>query len=243
MPLSRPFAVTPGEPAGIGPDLCLLLARAAQPQVLVAIASRAAAGANAPRSSAWPSHCSRSIPAAWPTDAGTRRQPVRLGHPAGGAGATPASSIRRNAGYVLETLLRRRQRLPRRRLRRDDHRAGAQGRDQRGRHPLLRTHRIPRRADPHRAGGDDARHRRPARGAGDHPPAATRGGRRHHRRASGTGDAHPAQRSARQVRHRPAAHPGLRPQPARRRRRPPGPRGNRHHRADPGRTCAAKAST
>lgn len=34
------FALTPGEPAGIGPDLCLLLARDAQPAALVAIASR-----------------------------------------------------------------------------------------------------------------------------------------------------------------------------------------------------------
>ncbi|MGP0173200.1 4-hydroxythreonine-4-phosphate dehydrogenase PdxA [Pseudomonas sp. NCHU5208] len=34
------FALTPGEPAGIGPDLCLLLAREAQPAALVAIASR-----------------------------------------------------------------------------------------------------------------------------------------------------------------------------------------------------------
>lgn len=34
------FALTPGEPAGIGPDLCLLLAREAQPHVLVAIANR-----------------------------------------------------------------------------------------------------------------------------------------------------------------------------------------------------------
>src|SRR5690606_32964703 len=35
----RRFALTPGEPAGIGPDLCLLLARQAQPHILVAIAS------------------------------------------------------------------------------------------------------------------------------------------------------------------------------------------------------------
>ncbi len=35
------FALTPGEPAGIGPDLCLLLSRQAQPRPLVAIASRA----------------------------------------------------------------------------------------------------------------------------------------------------------------------------------------------------------
>ena len=37
MPL--PFVVTPGEPAGIGPDLCLIMARDAQPQALIAIAS------------------------------------------------------------------------------------------------------------------------------------------------------------------------------------------------------------
>ncbi|MBK3868752.1 4-hydroxythreonine-4-phosphate dehydrogenase PdxA [Pseudomonas stutzeri] len=41
MTASRPFVLTPGEPAGIGPDLCLLLARQAQPRVLVAIASHA----------------------------------------------------------------------------------------------------------------------------------------------------------------------------------------------------------
>ncbi len=39
MTAPRPFVLTPGEPAGIGPDLCLLLAREAQPQILVAIAS------------------------------------------------------------------------------------------------------------------------------------------------------------------------------------------------------------
>ena len=39
MPPLR-FALTPGEPAGIGPDLCLLLSREAQPHPLIAIASR-----------------------------------------------------------------------------------------------------------------------------------------------------------------------------------------------------------
>ncbi|MGK9065872.1 4-hydroxythreonine-4-phosphate dehydrogenase PdxA [Stutzerimonas chloritidismutans] len=33
------FALTPGEPAGIGPDLCLLIAREAHPHSLVAVAS------------------------------------------------------------------------------------------------------------------------------------------------------------------------------------------------------------
>jgi 4-hydroxythreonine-4-phosphate dehydrogenase len=34
------FALTPGEPAGIGPDLCLLLASQPQPHPLIAITSR-----------------------------------------------------------------------------------------------------------------------------------------------------------------------------------------------------------
>ena len=36
---AKRFALTPGEPAGIGPDLCLLLARDSQPHALIAIAS------------------------------------------------------------------------------------------------------------------------------------------------------------------------------------------------------------
>jgi 4-hydroxythreonine-4-phosphate dehydrogenase len=36
---AKRFALTPGEPAGIGPDLCLLLARGSQPHALIAIAS------------------------------------------------------------------------------------------------------------------------------------------------------------------------------------------------------------
>ncbi|MCJ0974605.1 4-hydroxythreonine-4-phosphate dehydrogenase PdxA [Pseudomonas sp. PS1] len=38
--MTKRFALTPGEPAGIGPDLCLLLAREAQPHALVAVASK-----------------------------------------------------------------------------------------------------------------------------------------------------------------------------------------------------------
>ncbi|WP_445939286.1 4-hydroxythreonine-4-phosphate dehydrogenase PdxA [Pseudomonas sp.] len=40
MTTPRLFALTPGEPAGIGPDLCLLLAREAQPHPIIAIASQ-----------------------------------------------------------------------------------------------------------------------------------------------------------------------------------------------------------
>lgn len=36
---AKRFALTPGEPAGIGPDLCLLLARDSHPHALIAIAS------------------------------------------------------------------------------------------------------------------------------------------------------------------------------------------------------------
>ncbi|UCJ18258.1 4-hydroxythreonine-4-phosphate dehydrogenase PdxA [Pseudomonas sp. MM211] len=41
MPHSLRFALTPGEPAGIGPDLCLLLARERQAHALICIASTA----------------------------------------------------------------------------------------------------------------------------------------------------------------------------------------------------------
>ena len=47
MSLPR-FVVTPGEPAGIGPDLCLLLAAQAQPYPLIAIASQPLLAARAP---------------------------------------------------------------------------------------------------------------------------------------------------------------------------------------------------
>src|SRR5690606_2521421 len=39
MTASCPFVLTAGEPAGIGPDLCLLMARGAQPHAVIAIAS------------------------------------------------------------------------------------------------------------------------------------------------------------------------------------------------------------
>lgn len=100
----RRFALTPGEPAGIGPDLCLLLARQAQPHILIAIASRALLEQRA-------GELGLAIdlrpvaPAAWPTmpaPAGALyiwdtplRAPVRAG------ALDPA-----NAAYVLETLTR-----------------------------------------------------------------------------------------------------------------------------------------
>jgi len=98
----RRFALTPGEPAGIGPDLCLLLACQPQPQVLIAIASRALLAERAAqlglnvellpaKPDAWPAQ-----PAAagclyvWDTPLRASVQTGRL---------DPA-----NAAYVLETL-------------------------------------------------------------------------------------------------------------------------------------------
>jgi 4-hydroxythreonine-4-phosphate dehydrogenase len=98
------FALTPGEPAGIGPDLCLLLAQHSQPYPLIAIAScdllneRAAQLGVAVRALA-------VTPDAWPNSpapAGTLyvwdtplRNPVVAGQ-----------LDTANAAYVLETLTR-----------------------------------------------------------------------------------------------------------------------------------------
>jgi 4-hydroxythreonine-4-phosphate dehydrogenase len=98
------FAVTPGEPAGIGPDLCLLLAAQPQPQPLIAIASLALLAARA-------SQLKLSVqllpvsPAAWP----------RLPAPASSlyvwdtplnAPVTAGQLDPANAAYVLATLER-----------------------------------------------------------------------------------------------------------------------------------------
>ncbi|MDM8351039.1 4-hydroxythreonine-4-phosphate dehydrogenase PdxA [Pseudomonas sp. sp1636] len=98
------FAVTPGEPAGIGPDLCLLLAREAQPYPLIAIASRDLLAKRATQlglaielitvaPSACPTHAAKAGSLyVWDTPLAA---PVIAGQ------LNPA-----NAGYVLETLSR-----------------------------------------------------------------------------------------------------------------------------------------
>lgn len=100
----RLFALTPGEPAGIGPDLCLLLSCEAQPHALVSIASRELLRQRAGElgleitlldvgPGRWPQE---PAPAGslyvWDTPLRSPAQPGRL---------DPA-----NAGYVLETLRR-----------------------------------------------------------------------------------------------------------------------------------------
>ena len=98
------FALTPGEPAGIGPDLCLLLAAQAQPHPLIAITSRDLLAERATRlglavsllpvgPGAWP-----DVPApagslyVWDTSLATPVVPGRLD--------------KANAAFVLETLTR-----------------------------------------------------------------------------------------------------------------------------------------
>ncbi|WP_341304470.1 4-hydroxythreonine-4-phosphate dehydrogenase PdxA [Pseudomonas sp. TMP25] len=104
MTATRLFALTPGEPAGIGPDLCLLLAREAQPHALVAIASQDLLAERALLLDLT-LQLIRVGPEAWPT------QPA----PAGslyvwdtplGAHVEPGQLNVANARYVLQTLSR-----------------------------------------------------------------------------------------------------------------------------------------
>lgn len=104
MTATRLFALTPGEPAGIGPDLCLLLAREAQPHALVAIASQDLLAERA-LLLGLTLQLIRVGPEAWPT------QPA----PAGslyvwdtplGAAVEPGQLNVENAHYVLQTLTR-----------------------------------------------------------------------------------------------------------------------------------------
>lgn len=98
------FALTPGEPAGIGPDLSLLLARERQPHPLIAIASRALLAERA-------AQLGLSIdlltvaPDAWPNQAAPAGSLYVWDTPLQ-APATPGQLNPANAAYVLETLIR-----------------------------------------------------------------------------------------------------------------------------------------
>ena len=98
------FAVTAGEPAGIGPDLCLLIAQQAQPEILIVIASRDLLAQRAAElglkinlqsvtAGCWPeSPASDGTLYVWDTPL---QSPVEAGQ-----------LDSRNAGYVLEALTR-----------------------------------------------------------------------------------------------------------------------------------------
>lgn len=102
--MPRLFALTPGEPAGIGPDLCLLLARAAQPEILIAIASRELLATRAEHLgltieliSATPDH--------WPQQPATAGSLYVWDTPLA-ANVEPGQLNSDNAHYVLQTLTR-----------------------------------------------------------------------------------------------------------------------------------------
>ncbi|MBA1262292.1 4-hydroxythreonine-4-phosphate dehydrogenase PdxA [Stutzerimonas sp. NM35] len=102
MPL--PFVVTPGEPAGIGPDLCLLMAREAQPQVLIAIASLELLKARA-ELLGLDIHLQPVLPGAWPQTPAPAGSLYVWDTPLK-ALAKPGRLDPRNGQYVLETLTR-----------------------------------------------------------------------------------------------------------------------------------------
>jgi len=95
------LALTPGEPAGIGPDLCVQIAQRDFPALLVAVADPALLTARA-HALNLPLTLEIYAPAqpAHPHTPGTLKiMPVTLAKPARGGQLDPA-----NAGYVLETL-------------------------------------------------------------------------------------------------------------------------------------------
>lgn len=104
MSISRPFVLTPGEPAGIGPDLCLLLAREAQPQTLIAIASRALLAERAAQLGLTIEL--RDVdPHSWPSEPAPANSLYVWDTPLD-APATAGQLDSRNGRYVLETLTR-----------------------------------------------------------------------------------------------------------------------------------------
>lgn len=104
MPTPRPFVVTPGEPAGIGPDLCLLLARDAQPKPLLAIASADLLGGRAGQLGL-DIRLLETGPGRWP-DAPAPAGSLYVWDTPLRAPARPGALDPANAAYVLETLTR-----------------------------------------------------------------------------------------------------------------------------------------
>jgi 4-hydroxy-L-threonine phosphate dehydrogenase PdxA len=135
------IAVTSGEPAGIGPDICLRLAERDVAGALVVLGDGELLVARA---------------AQLGLDAGgieIRHIPLKKSALAGRL--DPA-----NARYVLDLLDAALAGCVAGEYRGDGHGPGAQGRHQRCRHPFQRPYRIPGRAHRHAARGDDAGRRR-----------------------------------------------------------------------------------
>ncbi|MFP6851129.1 MAG: 4-hydroxythreonine-4-phosphate dehydrogenase PdxA [Pseudomonas sp.] len=104
MTALRRFALTPGEPAGIGPDLCLLLAHEAQPHVLVAIANRDLLAERA-QLLGLDIKLIAVDPKDWPSQAAPAGS-LYVWNTLLGAPVKPGVLDENNARYVLETLAR-----------------------------------------------------------------------------------------------------------------------------------------
>ena len=104
MTAPRLFALTPGEPAGIGPDLCLLMACESQPYPIVAIANRSLLDERA-RQLGLNIRLVAVGPGAWPQQAAPAGSLYVWDTPLAAA-VTPGQLDKRNAAYVLETLTR-----------------------------------------------------------------------------------------------------------------------------------------
>ena len=98
------FAVTPGEPAGIGPDLCLLLAAEQQPHPLIAITSRDLLLTRAAQLGLAISLLEVS-PHAWPDEPAPAGSLYVWDTPLA-APVQPGQLDARNAAFVLHTLTR-----------------------------------------------------------------------------------------------------------------------------------------
>ncbi|KRW58789.1 4-hydroxythreonine-4-phosphate dehydrogenase PdxA [Pseudomonas sp. TTU2014-080ASC] len=104
MTVIHRFALTPGEPAGIGPDLCLLLAREAQPQVLIAVANQALLEDRA-RQLGLNIQLLSVSPDCWPEQPAPAANLYVWDTPLA-CNVTPGELDARNGHYVLETLTR-----------------------------------------------------------------------------------------------------------------------------------------
>ncbi|MDD0842086.1 4-hydroxythreonine-4-phosphate dehydrogenase PdxA [Pseudomonas sp. Gutcm_11s] len=104
MSVPRLFALTPGEPSGIGPDLCLLLAREAQPEAWVAIASRDLLEARA-KQLGLSIELHEVAPGRWPGTPAPAGSLYVWDTPLAAA-VSPGKLEKNNAAYVLETLTR-----------------------------------------------------------------------------------------------------------------------------------------
>ena len=98
------FALTPGEPAGIGPDLCLLLAAQAQPHPLIAITSRDLLAERATRLGLAVSLVTVA-PGDWP-DVPAPAGSLYVWDTSLATPVVPGQLDKANAAFVLETLTR-----------------------------------------------------------------------------------------------------------------------------------------